>query len=411
MAVRIGIITLKNQAIMTRSELAKDMIAKLSSYLLAKNIVNQDTFDNIDDNISMDKYEDAAACIEHIEHYKKIVEFLKERLEVEDEINVTESVRLMEVPAKDQKKLANFCYRSSTLSVLPNVYLKYYLDTDGLQDNNIMAIVEDILFKYQASDDDLERFWDSCSGNHNDSIYFITSKPDDQRWNLYAYAYLCYVNEARFDRPPVLNFHGGQKFAPQIQYNDNNKYYQYFDVFGVMSESKFSDDILSRYLKLYQIIEYAAFRKVLADLTKGNLKENGFVRQVLSVVKSGSNNEYSEISKGLKAIFSNPQLNAIIPNTDYTPHQKDFLKDKLKINIYSDYNVDQICKIIYQLRNCIVHNKESELHFAYYNVDDYREAIGIMRTFIDKLEPAIVDIINTPNHTVLEYDKDVIDLF
>ena len=51
---------------MTRSELAKKMIAKLSSYLQAKNIINQDTYDNIDENISMDKYEDAAACIEHI---------------------------------------------------------------------------------------------------------------------------------------------------------------------------------------------------------------------------------------------------------------------------------------------------------------------------------------------------------
>lgn len=396
---------------MTRSELAKDMIAKLSSYLLAKNIINQDTYDNIDENISMDKYEDAAACIEHIEHYKKIVEFLKERLEVDDEINVEDSVRLMKVEDKDKKKLAKFCYKNTSLSVLPNVYLKYFLDTDDLQDNNIMAIVEEILFKYQDSVDDLERFWDSCSGNHDDSIYIISSKPDDQKWNLYAYAYLCYVNESRFERPSDLNFHGEQQFAPQIQYNDNNKYYQYFDVFGVMSESKYSDDILSRYLKLYQIIEYAAFRKVLADLTKGNLKENGFVRQVLSVVKSGSNNEYSEISKGLKAIFSNPQLDVIIPNTEYTLQQKDFLKDKLKINIHSNYNVDQICKIIYQLRNCIVHNKESELHFAYYNVDDYREAIGIMRTIIDNLEPALIDIINTPNHMVLEYDKEVIDLF
>lgn len=202
-----------------------------------------------------------------------------------------------------------------------------------------------------------------------------------------------------------------QKLSASIIFDAANKYEQYFDAYGVMCESKYADDVLARYLKMYHIIEYFAFRKVLADLTKGNIKENGFVRNVLANLKRGSSDEFQEISKGLKAMFQGAKsLDKLIPKTDYTPQQIDFLQNKLRINM-TQYDESRVCTIIYQLRNCIVHNKESELHFAYYNVDKYEDGIDILRNFINKLEPALIDVINDSSNTVLEYDKQEIPLF
>ena len=67
--------------------------------------------------------------------------------------------------------------------------------------------------------------------------------------------------------------------------------------------------------------------------------------------------------------------------------------------------------VIYKLRNCIVHNKESELHFTYSNTDVYREGINLMRKIIEKMEPQIVNVINDPTRTGLEFDRQYAQLY
>lgn len=281
------------------------------------------------------------------------------------------------------------------------------MDTPSVSDTEIMGIIECILLKVKDDNTLLEEFLGYCKTLNQKKYCILTNLTQDKDWKQYAYAYLCFVNENRFDRPSELTFTAGTQFATSITFDPDNEYEQYFDAYGVISESKYADDVLIRYLRMYQIIEYFAFRKVLADMTKGNLKENGFVRQVLAVVKTGSNNEFDEIKKGLKAMFVAPRkLDTIIPFTDYTAPELTFLENKMKIKLTSGtYTEDIVCRVIYQLRNSIVHNKESELHFSYCNVNAYKDGIGIMKNFISKIEPELVSLINDHTKTVLEFDE------
>ena len=67
-------------------------------------------------------------------------------------------------------------------------------------------------------------------------------------------------------------------------------------------------------------------------------------------------------------------------------------------NKQAKYQFDDghLWEVIYKLSNCIVHNKESELHFTYANTDVYADGIDLMKKIVEKMEPEIVKVINDP---------------
>ncbi len=71
----------------------------------------------------------------------------------------------------------------------------------------------------------------------------------------------------------------------------------------------------------------------------------------------------------------------------------------------------KLWEVVYKLRNCIVHNKESELHFTYANTSVYTHGIALMILLIQKIEPAIIGVINDPGVTKLEFDKQVVEVY
>ena len=71
----------------------------------------------------------------------------------------------------------------------------------------------------------------------------------------------------------------------------------------------------------------------------------------------------------------------------------------------------KIGKIIYNIRNSIVHNKATELHFAYGNVSDYSNLVPLIRLLIEKIEPMIVELVNNPTKQSLEYAIKKIPLY
>ena len=102
------------------------------------------------------------------------------------------------------------------------------------------------------------------------------------------------------------------------------------------------------------------------------------------------------------------------------------IKDVIVVSDISPYNLflereygiangghgdKKVAKIIYNLRNSIVHNKSTELHFSYGNLDEYKDVIGLIKKLIEKLEPKIIDIINDPSNNILEYDGKKMDLY
>lgn len=404
-----GTHTLADIKTMTRSELYQQIVPQLINYLRTQNLISEGEQNDVQENIDMERYEEACdrlSAIVAVEAYLgKMIEFVKNGLSDNDEIR--NPLPAGHYTANDKDRLKAFCYKDAELAVMP---VKVFTEvvSDDVK-STCGKIVDLICLSYIDNEAERNYLWECFRNEHEDDYFLLTSKADaaGNEWRLFSYAYFCFTNSSQFEMPDKLEFEVNKKFSETpIEYDKDNKYEQYFDVYDVMSESKYAQDVLSRYLRMYQILEYLGYRKLLADMTKGNIRENGFVRNVISKASKGSNNEFEDLKKGLKESFT---IEDIIDRADIAV-QQDFIKDRLMIN-NENHDASKLWKIVYKLRNCIVHNKESELHFTFANTSVYTDGIDLMNTLIEKLEPAIVNVINNHENNLFEFDEQRVKLY
>ena len=407
---------------MTKSELYKEIVQLLADYMAANNIISAAVKTQVQDDIDWTRYEDACdkilAAIGNGD-FRKVVQYLKDGMADADNIVVTLPLRRRTAKADDQKRLADFSRRSTDVTVITAKAIRELVvqPNNATYDSKRFAVVEMIWLLDKDNAAEMTRLWETMRGQHQEDYYIFTAQLDDEKsdWRLYAYSYFCYVNDEHFERPSVLNFTASDKFEPAgITYQAANQYEQYLDAYNVMSESKFADDVLIRYLRMYQILEYFGYRRILADMTKGNIRENGFVRNLISKVNGHSINEWAEIKSGISDLLpplaTTRRRPGLFVAADITMQMETFIKDKLLISKYA-FDDDHLWLVVYKLRNCIVHNKEADFHFTYSNTSVYNEGIDLMRLFIRKLEPEIVKLINDPNITGLEFDEQRVQVF
>lgn len=404
---------------MTKNELYKDILQKLIEYLKSKNRITEAQATELQDDIVYDKYEDVCNKLlsySGIDRFINTIKYIKNGLDDTDDLTVALLLRHVIAKEINRSRLSNFFYNSTNLIVITAIAINDLTKQQLENDNDGHGVLEKIWFAYKGNNVELEHLWEIYDGQqHVNEYYLFTNEPDDEttNWRLYSYAYFCFVNESRFRRQPILIFNADTKFSTSIPYNPNNKYEQYFDAYNVMNESKFADDVLLRYLRMYQILEYFGYRKILADMTKGNIRENGFVRNIVSKVSGRSSNEFQELKSNLKSLLSLTGTNGhagVFSVGDITVDLKTFIKDKLLISNFG-FTEGSMWEVIYKLRNSIVHNKESELHFTYSNTSVYKQGIELMKVIIQKMEPKIVELINDPNITGLEFDKQEVQVY
>lgn len=405
---------------MTKSDLYKEILPLLADYMAVNNIISAAVKTQVQDDMDWTRYEDACdkilAAIGNGDFWK-VVKYLKDGMADADNLVVTHPLRRRAAKEDDQKRLADFSRRSTDVTVITAKAIRELVahPNNPSYDSKRFAVVEMIWLQDKDNAAEMTRLWETMRGQHQNEYYIFTSGPDDDKmdWRQYAYSYFCYVNEENFERPAGLNFSASTRFETNpIVYNPVNNYEQYFDAYNVMSESKFADDVLLRFLHMYQILEYFGYRRALANMTKGNIRENGFVRNIISIANGNSKNESTEIKNGIIDLFTPFATGAhpLFTTADFTPQRVTFIKDKLFIENFS-YNEGRIWDVIYKLRNCIVHNKEADFHFTYSNTEDYRDGIDLMRLFIEKIEPEIVKIINDPAITELEFSRQYVPVF
>lgn len=405
---------------MTKSDLYKEIIQQIADYLSSVGIISAAVKNTVQDNLDLSKY--AKACDEIMSsmgsnEFRKVVQYLKDGLSDTDTLTVSLPLRKRTVKSDDQKRLTDYARRSNDLTVITAKAIRSLIlhPDDDDYDGNRFPVLEMIWLLEKDNAVEMTHLWEICQGQHQDEYYIFTAQPDDEKndWRLYAYAYFCYVNESHFERPSEIAFTASQEFEPSgITFQATNKYEQYFDAYNVMSESKFADDVLLRYLRMYQILEYFGYRKTLADLTKGNIKENGFVRNVINRANSSSKNESNEIKNSIIDLLPpfTTGTHPLFTAADFTPQRVTFIKDKLLVDDFK-FSDTRVWDVIYKLRNCIVHNKEADFHFTYTNTDLYQEGIDLMKLFIQRFEPAIVKLINDPSITGLEFDGQYMQVY
>ena len=393
---------------MKRSEIYKAILEDAFKRMHDDKFIDDDAYDDATDYISSGEFGNIE-CESLQDNYKPIVKAIVDWDGSNDkEINVGDKV-YYETAANEQLDYYReiSVYSESSKYALISVANLY----DDIQANRVNSFLQNVEFIWSAisGDNDAKKeFWDRCNERQEKSFYIITDEDlssNDELWNAYSYGYMLYANSKEYERDSHLNFNKENKFATTIPYNKGNKYSQYYELFDLISESHYCDDVLRRYLNMYQIIENMCYRRNLAKISRGS--KRGFVRHSIAIASKANKNETDEIVKGIMELF--PDIQNIIVVSDISPYDL-FLEREYGI-ANGGHGDKKVAKIIYNLRNSIVHNKSTELHFSYGNIDEYKDVIDLIKLLIEKLEPKIIDIINDPSNNILEYDGKKMDLY
>lgn len=170
------------------------------------------------------------------------------------------------------------------------------------------------------------------------------------------------LNGGKIELNPALNFtstHGATAvLVPATRYE------QYFEVFDIINELNHATDTITRFLKLYHIIEYLVYRRELVEIEIKARTNRTFIREIHSFTgKAQSDNEFNILKKNFKKIFEAEILEDAFQLNPLNASEANFLRTYWGINIPSPSNrfnprdAEGIVNLIYRIRNSIVHNK------------------------------------------------------
>lgn len=393
---------------MKRSEIYKTILEDAFKRMHDDNFIDDDAYDDAIDYISSGEFGNIECESLHA-NYKAIIKAIVDW----DGSNDTEIVvgdKIYYERAIDEHleyyREISVCSERSKFALISASHI--FRDIQACATNSFLRNIELIWPVIINDNNTKELFWMICNIEDKKAFYIITDEQlstYEEKWNAYSYGYMLYANSKEYERDSQLNYDKENKFAITIPYNKENKYCQYYELFDLISESHYCDDVLRRYLNMYQIIENMCYRRNLAKISHGS--KRGFVRHSIAIASKANKNETDEIVKGIMELF--PGIKDVIVVSDISPYDL-FLEREYGI-ANGGHGDKKVAKIIYNLRNSIVHNKSTELHFSYGNFDEYKDVIGLIKKLIEKLEPKIIDIINDPSNNILEYDGKKMDLY
>jgi hypothetical protein len=236
--------------------------------------------------------------------------------------------------------------------------------------------------------------------------------------SLSIYSYIYYkelLQGGKIELNPVLNYTALHGAAAVLR--PGTRYEQYFEVFDIINELNHASDTITRFLKLYHIIEYLVYRRELVEIEQKARNNRTFIREIHSFTGKGqSESEINILKKNFKKIFEAEIAGDVFDLNPLNGAEAHFLKTYWGINVQGAGNRlspregDTIVNLIYRIRNSIVHNKESEFHITTTNPDDYSDVLDLIKRFITILERQLLDKIST-DAAVISYQNQNIQLY
>lgn len=118
--------------------------------------------------------------------------------------------------------------------------------------------------------------------------------------DLYSYAYLKFLETEKIEIDSDLIWDWNSSVSTiNTGFFSTVIYSQYYDVYDVINEWHYANDVLVAFLKMYQVLEYMGYRRKMVDVVKGSDIKNSFLMHVKSL-----NTSFSE-RKALKELFLN----------------------------------------------------------------------------------------------------------
>lgn len=311
----------------------------------------------------------------------------------------------------------DFTFSSDDLTV---VNCDSFFKEEEDYDDPIMIAIEKI-----CQDEQKRKDFINDLKNGKDSGYYVIYNESkylgiDNLWRLYLYGLCQYINSGK--NIPINKDLGieNNPYNLNMSYEKDSKYEQYADIYDVMNELNHSNNVLTSFIKMYQILEYLIYRYELVKIVNGSTIKQSFVRQVKGLDKRYLNGERSaftnnlfKILRSFKDDISNSEITTDIIEYcakyyERTSKGKSYLtpeicSDKKQLN-------EGIAKFIYDTRCAIVHNKETEFHITYLNYNEYACIVPLMKKIIDEIKKRIIELINA-SKSKIEFENPYMNLY
>ncbi len=395
---------------MNREELYTDIISTiLSEYsgLITK-------VEDVRDELDVNGLENALTLLKNNlqdEKLRSIVESMNNNCNDEELINYERYIAKRESYQQILKK-RDFGWNSQELII---INCDRFTTGNAFTNDTLLAF-EKINFNEDKRKDFLHYILNNDGKNDYYLIYDDSWSGVDS-WKLYMYGLFMHINSGESIKTnPALNY-ASSRHNPTVGFNVNAKYEQYIDIYDVISEWNESIDVLTAFLKMYQVLEYMVYRKEFVAIVKGSKIKQSFVRQIKGLDKKFSNGERDTFVKGVSGVISS--FYGEIQDIHITPSissfcEKYFLKNKdgstyMKPENIRDSNAVDSCvsKFIYDVRCSIVHNKESEFHMTSINYDEYSSIVPLMCMIMKVVGKKIMETINDENNKICFPDKSI----
>ena len=235
--------------------------------------------------------------------------------------------------------------------------------------------------------------------------------------NLYAFALASSMNNKdSIEIPQQLVFSWGTNpILASFNYNKKIVYKEFYDIYDVFNDWLHATDILTAFIKMYQIAEYMIYRSQMVEIVnRANIKQS-FLRETKNLSAKYVKSERDTIIANFSKLFNSFSLNPGEVTASWS-FVDQYFGEANGGGHYLDTtkpqnNIDKgVARFIYDTRCAIVHNKESEFHIQYNNYEDYKDIVPLMRSINDIMAKKILEIINSLTPSI-HYQSQKLDLY
>lgn len=412
---------------MKRFQLYKELLGDiLKSY--SGIIKGTDDYDDIQDFLEDDNIIQAFKCLTTLTSLRNelnpllttICNFIEDgSVDLSADVSAVGQIKMFQ-PHHNKKYSRSLAYYSANLNVVETCTL--YKSYDEMYSLECLMFLETIMASPKRRKDLLREL---CKKEKKQTYIIQVNKTNmglstneaNNFENLYSYALAAYMNDKKVIAiPEELKFTWGTSpILSSFVYNKEIIYQEYYDIYDVFNDWLHATDILTAFLRMYQIAEYMVYRSQMAEIVnRANIKQS-FLRETKNLSSRYTKNERDTIVSNFISLFHDFILSSTEVTNSWTFVDKYYGMTKSGNHYLDPTNSQQdidkgVARFVYDTRCAIVHNKESEFHILYNNYEEYQEIVPLMKSINDIMASKILEIINTQG-TILHYEHQKLELY
>ena len=204
---------------------------------------------------------------------------------------------------------------------------------------------------------------------------------------------------------------------------ENKKFVQFEEILYILSEFNYSNDILNKYFLLYTVIENFMYRSVIANMVN-NPTPKFSIRDFKRLSNNISDTEPQAIKKFFKSLYQiqittslniSEYITSVLDKfrTDHIGSISDISQVLLQMGLphingheYKNFDV-----VIYQFRNSIIHNKETEFHITHLALAQNPVIVLFLEKVLIPILENIIYFLITHNNNCITYAESSIPLY